>query len=507
MANYNEHTHRIAKNTLLLYVRMFFMMFLGLFTSRLVLEALGENDYGVYNVVGGVVAMFTLISGSLTGAISRFITFELGKGPSGQLGRVYSSAVAIQIILAVVVAIVAEPVGIWYIDNKMTIDPLRIDAAHWVLHFSLLAFVVNLMSVPQMAVITAHEKMSAYAYIGVLEGILRFAIALIISYSITDRLILYSMLMAISVLMVRAVYGIYCHRHFPLCRFQLKSAFACFKEMSSFAGWNFVGIGASVLRDYGVDILINLFFGTAVNAARAVAVQLNGVVQGFVKNFMTAVNPQITKSYASGDTTGMISLVRKSSKISYYLILVIVLPALFNVDYLLGLWLKEVPEYTSGFVTLFLIFTLSESIVNPMVTATLATGKIRTNIIIGIIVMLNLPISYLCLKLGAAPEATVIVAIVLSQICLVARYLILRRLVQFNARDFLVRVYLNVVIVTLMSLVVPSAVAFFAPEGFAGFLLKAFVCVVSVTVVVLFVGLKSNERRELLDIILRRYPS
>lgn len=501
MQDTSHRTRRIAKNTLMLYVRMLFMMFLGLFTSRIVLEALGENDFGIYNVVGGVVAMFSLISGSLTTAVTRFITFEMGRGESAQLNKVYSNAVIIQLILAVLIAIVAEPVGLWFIDNKMTIDPSRIPAARMVLHFSILAFMVNLMSVPQMASITAHEKMSAYAYIGILEGVLKFAVALAIAYSASDRLVLYSILMALSVIIVRAVYSLYCRHNFPECRYKPGFDKGLFKEMFSFAGWNFIGIAASVIRDYGGTILINLFYGPAVNAARAIALQLNNAVQSFVKNFMTAVNPQITKLYAAGDTASMLSLVRKSSKISYYLLLVLVMPIIFNVDFLLNIWLKEVPVYSHIFVVLFLIFTLSECLANPMVTATLATGKIKINYIIGILVMLNLPISYFCLKAGAAPEVTLIVAIILSQICLIARFLILKSLVNFPTRDFLAKVYLNVIAVTAVSVILPYITYLFTNDDFKGFIIRSLVSVASVSVTVLYVGLNGKERKELRDFI------
>ena len=211
---------RIARNTLMLYVRMFVLMLVGLYTSRVVLHALGENDFGIYNVVGGVVAMFTIISGALNSAVSRFITFEMGKGSAGQLNKVYSTAVTIQLILALIVVALAEPTGLWFIENKMTIDPARIPAAKWVLHFSLLAFVINLMSVPQMASITAHEKMSAYAYIGIMDGLLRLGVAFLILRSPIDRLIYYAALMAAVVLIVRMAYGLYCRLHFPECRYR-----------------------------------------------------------------------------------------------------------------------------------------------------------------------------------------------------------------------------------------------------------------------------------------------
>lgn len=499
-------TRRIAKNTLMLYVRMLFMMFMGLYTSRIVLQALGEGDYGIYNVVGGVVAMCTIISGALNSAVSRFITFEMGKGEGARLNKVYSTAVIIQIVLAAVVVAVAEPVGLWFIDNEMTISPERIPAARWVLHFSLLAFVVNLMSVPQMASITAHERMSAYAWIGILDGLLRFGVALLISCSGHDRLVAYAALMAVSVLIVRMAYGIYCRLHFPECRFRPVFDRPLMKEMFSFAGWNFIGVTAGVLRDHGGNILVNVFSGSvAVNAARGVALQLSNAVQSFVTNFMTAVNPQITKSYAAGEKDYMFSLMRKSSRMAYYLLLIIVLPVIFNVDYLLSIWLDEVPAGSASFARLFLILALSESLSGPLITGTQATGKIRDyQILVGGLIMLNFPVSYIFLKAGAAPEVTVVVAIVISQICLFARLYMLRRLTEFPVGEYLIKVYLNVLIVTLTAVILPLALMRYMPGGLTGFLLDVPLCIVCAALAVLFKGCSSAERKELWNMIRRR---
>lgn len=494
---------RIAKNTMLLYIRMLVLMLVGLYTSRVVLEALGEQDFGVYNVVGGVVAMFTIISGALNSAVSRFITFEMGKGESAQLNKVYSMAVTIQLILAGVVVILAEPAGLWFIENEMNISPDRIDAAKWVLHFSLLAFVVNLMSVPQMASITAHEKMSAYAGIGILDGLLRLGVAIMISHSSDDRLIGYAFLMAVVVILVRVAYGIYCRRHFEECRYRPVFDKPLLKEMFSFAGWNFVGVTASVLRDHGGNILVNLFSSPAVNAARGVALQLNGAVQGFVTNFMTAVNPQITKSYASGEHHYMHSLVRKSSKMSFCLLFFLALPVILNTDYLLGIWLKDVPEHASLFIQLFLILTLSESLSNPMITAMLATGKIRNyQLSVGGLILLNLPISYICLRMGAIPEVTVIVAIVISQICLFVRLVMLNRSIGFPMMKFVSEVYLNVLFkVVIASLVLPLVIELYKPAGFGGFVISCAVSMVSVALCVYLWGLSADERSWIKNLI------
>lgn len=505
MSNYSEHSRRIAKNTLMLYFRMFFMMLLGLFTSRVVLEALGENDYGVYNVVGGVVAMFSIISGSMSTAASRFITFELGKGSEAQLNKVFSTTVTIQFIISLLVIVLAEPLGLWFIDNKMTIDPSRIPAARIVLHFSIFSFVVNLMSVPQMASITAHERMTSYAYIGILEGVLRFIVAMIISRSGYDRLILYSVLMTGSVLLVRMAYSSYCRKNFPECHYRPVFDRSLFKEMFSFAGWNFIGSMSGVLRDQGGNILVNLFSGPAVNAARGLAVQLNGAIQSFVTNFMTAVNPQITKSYASGDHQYMFSLMRKSSRMSFYLLFILALPVLFNTEYVMSLWLKDVPDHAVLFVQLFLVFTLSESISLPLITAMFATGKVRDyQIVVGGLQLLNLPLSYLFLKLGAIPEVTVIVAIALSQICLFARLHMLKRSIGISPVEFIRRVYLNVLGVASVAIVLPLILTRFDFTGVSGFLIQASVAVVSALLSVAYVGCTASERQEAYGFIMNR---
>lgn len=496
---------RIARNTLMLYVRMFVLMLVGLYTSRVVLHALGENDFGIYNVVGGVVAMFTIISGALNSAVSRFITFEMGKGNSGQLNKVYSTAVTIQLILALIVVVLAEPIGLWFIENEMTIDPARIPAAKWVLHFSLLAFVINLMSVPQMASITAHEKMSAYAYIGIMDGLLRLGVAFLILRSPIDRLVYYAALMAAVVLLVRMAYGIYCRLHFPECRYRPVFDRPLMKEMFSFAGWNFIGVTSGVLRDHGGNILVNLFSGPAVNAARGVAVQLNGAVQGFVTNFMTAVNPQITKSYASGDMDYLYPLLRRSSRMSFYLLFMIALPVIFNTEFLMQIWLKKVPEHSALFVQLFLVFALSESLSNPLITAMLATGRIRNyQLAVGGLQLLNVPVSYVCLKMGAAPEVTVVVAIIISQICFFVRLFMLRSMIGLDMGRYVREVYLNVLVVAAVALAVPMLTCPHMPEGFGGFCLSVAVCVISASLSIAFVGCRKDERKAMVNFIMKK---
>lgn len=499
-------SRRIARNTLMLYVRMFILMLGGLYTSRVVLGALGEDDFGIYSVVGGVVAMFTIISGAMNSAVSRFITFEMGKGDGARLDKVYSTSVIIQLVLALVVVAAAEPIGIWFIRNEMTIEASRVPAALQVLHFSLLAFVINLMSVPQMASITAHEKMSAYACIGIFDGLLRLGVAFMIARAPIDRLVYYAALMAGVVLIVRMTYGVYCRMNFPECRFRPVFDRNLVKEMFSFAGWNFIGVTSGVLRDHGGNILVNLFSGPAVNAARGVAVQLNGALQGFVTNFMTAVNPQITKSYAAGEKEYMFSLVRKSSRLSFCLLYLLTLPVIFNAEYLLGIWLEEVPEHAPIFVQLFLVFALSESLSNPMITAMLATGKIRTyQIVVGGLQLLNVPVSYFCLVLGAMPEVTVVVAIVISQICMFARLLMLHKATGYPVLPFLRDVYFRLLLkVVAVSVWLPLLVETVKPDGFGGFVASASVCVAAALSAACVFGLDKDERQWIISMMKKK---
>ena len=496
---------RIAKNTMMLYVRMFVLMLVGLYTSRVVLSALGETDYGVYSVVGGVVAMFSMISGALNSAVSRFITFELGKGDPVRLNKVYCTSVNIQLMLGLIVVLLAEPIGLWFIENKMTIDPARIPAATWVLHFSLLAFVVNLMSVPQMASITAHEKMSAYAYIGILDGLLRLGVAFMIISAPFDRLVYYAMLMALVVLIVRITYGIYCRIHFPECRYHFIFDRPLVKEMFSFAGWNFIGVTSGVLRDHGGNILVNLFSGPVVNAARGIAVQLNGAVQSFVTNFMTAVNPQITKSYAAGDTKYVFTLITKSSRMAFYLLSLMAIPIIFNADLLLQIWLKEVPDHTTLFVQLFLIFAMGESLSLPLITAMLATGRIRNyQLVVGGIQLLNLPISYILLKLGAIPEITVVVAIALSHVCLFARLIMFSRASGFSVPAFVRGVYVNALKVAIGAASIPLLLTFVIPQGILWSVLHLGVSLLWTAGVIFFIGCSKEDRAFLYEFIGRR---
>lgn len=514
MQETSSNNKRIAKNTLLLYVRMLFIMAVSLYTSRVVLNALGVEDFGIYNVVGGVVAMFSMLSGSLSAAITRFITYELGTGNRENLKKIFSSSVTIQIALALLIVLLSEVIGVWFLNIKMNIPEERMTAANWVFQFSILTFVVNLISIPYNASIIAHERMSAFAYISILEAIGKLAIAFLIVISPMDKLIIYAVMMCGVALVVRFAYGAYCKKHFEECTYHFIFDKDLLKRMFGFAGWNFIGTSSAVLRDQGGNIIINLFFGPVVNAARGIAFQVNGAVLGFVNNFMTALNPQITKSYATGDRNYMMTLISQGARLSFYMLLILSLPVFINVHYLLILWLKTVPVHTDFFVQLILLFALSESLSNPLVTAMFATGNIRNyQLFVGGLQLLNLPLSYLLLKFGSYPEAVFMVAIVISQLCLAARLVMLRKMIGLSICAYLKHVYLNVFKVMLLSAILPILASIYISqiEPLLRFVLLSVIAIVSTCLIIYYVGFNKAERvflsRKLKKIINKKFTN
>ena len=322
-----ENNKRIAKNTLVLYVRMLFLMIITLYTSRVVISALGFSDYGIYNAVGGFVAMFGIISNSLTAAISRFITFEIGHGDRLKLNKIFSTSLAIQCTIVGIAILLMESIGIWFLNAHMTIPEERLTAANYVMQFSILTFAIQLISVPYNAAIIAHEKMGAFAAISIFNGLGTLIVAFCVHETESfDRLIAYSCLLALLALLVRGIYGVYCSRYFSECSFTPRYDKKLVKEIASFAGWNFFGAGSAVLRDQGINVLLNVFCGPVVNAARGIAMQVNSAIQSFSGSFMSALSPQITKQYAAGDLKYCLSLCFKGARFTYYMLLMIGLP-------------------------------------------------------------------------------------------------------------------------------------------------------------------------------------
>ena len=495
MSATSENNKRIAKNTLFLYLRMLLIMGVTLYTSRVVLRVLGVEDFGIYSAVGGFVSMFAVISGSLTAAISRFITYEMGVGNTEKIARIFSVSVVIQLLISGIIVLFSETLGLWFLNMRMNIPTDRLLAANWVYQFSILTFVINLISIPYNASIVAHERMSAFAYISFFQAFGTLVIAFLLDYSPWDLLVFYAFLMALLAFFVRFLYTYYCKKHFSECRFQWIWDKVLIKQVFGFAGWNFLGASSGVLRDQGVNVLLNIFCGPAVNAARGIAMQVNAAVNSFVNNFMIALNPQITKSYASGDRVYLMNLVFQGSRYSFYLLLLLSLPILLETPVLLKLWLGVVPDHTVAFVRLILLYALSESVSQTLITLMLATGRIRNyQLLVGGCQMLNFPVAYILLKLGYAPETTIVLSIIIAVCCLFLRLYMLRGMVGLPIRLFFTKVLLNIFRVMLLALVVPVCVISHMEEGLVRLVLNGMISTCATGCSILFIGCSREER-------------
>lgn len=474
---------------------MIILMLVTLYISRVVLNALGVEDYGIYNVVGGVVAMFGFINSSMSSATQRYITFALGKRDKANLQKVFSTALQIHMLISLLIIILGETIGLWFMYTQMQISADRMEAAFWVLQCSIASTVVMVVSVPYNADIIAHEKMSAFAYISMLEAVLKLAIVYVLIISPYDKLILYAFLILAVQLLIRLCYTRYCHKHFEESQYRRVWNKSLFKEMIGFAGWSIFGNLSSVLFGQGLNMLLNVFFGPMVNAARAVAVQAQHAMQQFTANFQMALNPQITKTYAAGEMHEMHKLMFRSAKFSFFLMFLLSLPVLLETEFILTAWLKTVPEHTVVFLRIMICTSLIYTLANPLIVANQATGKVKKyQAICGSILLMILPISYVCLRLGCPAYSVFIVHFIMESVAQVTRMLILRPLIGIRIRDYLRYIYYKVFLVAVLSAILPICVYYHMGEGVIRFFVVGTLCVISVSSVAYTMGLSKNER-------------
>ncbi len=499
--NFANNT-RIAKNTLALYARMLIMMVISLFTSRVILDSLGEVNYGIYNVVGGFVAMFSILSAPLSGAIQRFLAFELGTENANNLKKVFSTSVSIQIIMAVSIIIITEIVGLWFLNTQMNIPVERMGAANFVLQCSIATFALNLLSLPYNATIIAHEKMSVFAYISILEAFLKLGIAYLIYISPVDQLKMYSILLLGVALTIQFIYYIYCKRKFEEAHYVLILDKSLFKRMASFAGWNFFGSASYMFNTQGVNMLINVFFGVKVNAARAIAVQVDTAMSQFVNSFTTAINPQITKSYASGNTDYLYKLITYGSKFSFFIMLIMVVPVVLEADTILGLWLKKVPDDTVVFLRLVILSTLASTMGNSMMTGVLATGNVkRYQIKMNIGGCMTFPLTWIAYLLGAPAFFTYIILIVMNFSLHFIRLSELKRLIDFPSQEFIRKHITRIIMVLIVSFTLPAIICHYYEVSFTRLIITYFVSVIWSLACIYFIGLLKNEQYYVLNTI------
>lgn len=508
MQDRNKNNSRIARNTLVLYVRMALLLLVGLYTSRVILNALGVSDYGIYNVVGGFVTMFQLISWTLSSSTGRFLTYELGRDNQEALKKVFSTGLSIQFILCGIVILVGETVGLWFVNTHMNFPVGREFAANWVFQLSLFAFCLDLICTPYNADIIAHEKMTAFAYISILEAILKLLVAFLVLYNPFDRLIYYAVLIFLVALIIRFVYVIYCNKHFEETIYHPQWDRALVKELFSFAGWSFVGASSSIFMTQGVNMLMNIFFGVVANAARGIATTIENIVNQFSNNFLTAVYPQITKSYASNDLDYMHMLICRGSKFSYYLVFVMAVPAILEAEPILMLWLGKVPEYTVVFVRLTIAVTMLSVISNTLITSMLATGNIkRYQIIVGGLGCLVFPIVYVLYKIGAPAYVSYIVQFSIFLIQLWVRLYLLKDMIKLPVSMFVNGVLKYIVLVSVLAVIPPIIVHVSIDSLIARFFVVGTVSVLTSLFTIYICGLTKEEKAFVDSKVLSRIKS
>jgi len=497
-----ENTKRLAKNTLLLYVRSLFNLLVSLYTSRLILQALGVDDYGINNAVAGFASMFWLVTGSLSSATSRFLTFELGKGNKERLGQIFSLSLNIMIGFAILVLILSQTIGIWFVQNKMVIPPGRERAAIVVFELAIVTVVSGFIVSPFNSAIIAHEKMGLYAIVGICETVLKLAIAIFLTYGEykADVLILYAALWMLSTLLIQSVAIVYTSIHFGECRPRAYFDRKSFLELFGFAGWNFLGSMSGTFSNQGVNMLINIFYGPAVNAARGLTSTVRNAVSIFVNNFTLALTPQITKAYAAEDIDYMNSLVYRGSKFSFYIMFFISLPLILETKYVLSLWLTMVPEHTVEFVRLAQVVSLTDLLYVIFANVQNATGNIRDyKIIMSILTFLNFVLSWFFLKIGFKIEVIYFVAIAVSLMQAIVTLKIVKPTMKFSFKELLEKVYIPELLVVLCSSIFPALLYLSLPYGWKRFLIVGLVSVVCSSFSILFIGATKGERAYVLS--------
>lgn len=494
---------RLAKNTILLYIRTIITLLITLFTSRVILNSLGVNDFGLYNVVGGFVTIFSVISSSLTATTQRFLTCEIGKEEGSDVGRIFNASMSIHIYLAVILLILFEVIGVPVLNTVLNVPAGRMGVANFVYQLSVLSFLTSILATPFTAMVIATERMNVFAYISLMSAFLKLVVAYALYISPFDKLVVYAILLFSIALLERFVYSIYSRKHFKEIKFKLVKDRKEFSAIFKFAGMNFIGAFASIACNQGLNILLNIFFGVAVNAARAIAIQVQSAVERFTSDFMTALNPQITKEYASGNIDHSLYLSSIGSKFSFYLMLLMSSVFIARADYVLELWLGNVPDYTVDFVRLTICISLLNLLSTPVVTIILANGNLATfTFWIGGIRLLMIPSIYFALLAGISPQEAYLIVIAFESAALITRLIIVNKMV---GRKFLLMFLTTVVSRAITIFVIIVTLLFylndFFPRDFIGFINSACINIVITAIVILSFGITPPERSYIYSLI------
>lgn len=457
---------------------------------------LGVEDYGTYNVVGGVVTMFGFFNGAMSSATQRFLSFDLGRKDYVQLRKTFNATQLIHIGIALLIFVLAETIGLWFVNTQLNLPEDRMEAARWVYHFAVLSFMISIIQVPYNSILIARERMSVYAYMSILEVLLKLLIVFMLTWIAFDKLKLYGILLFAVSFIMAFIYRIYCLKQFDETRFELVKDRALYKTLISYSGWNLFGNIAAVAKGQGVSIILNIFFGTVVNAAQGVANQVFAAINSFVSNFQMASNPQIIKSYASDDKAYMTNLIIRTSKFSFYLLFILTLPVMLEIEYILKIWLKLLPDYTAVFTILILINALIDTVSGPLMTALQATGKIKVyQSVVGILLILILPISYLFFRFGFPPESTFYVSICVAIMAFIFRVLLTKRQIpEFSIRQFLQEIVIRNIPVVLLSILIPWLIRINIQVGFTRLVIVTLTSLSISTIAIYLIGLKRTEQ-------------
>ena len=506
----SANNKRIAKNTLFLYFRMLLTTCIGLYTSRIVLQTLGVVDFGIYNVVGGVVALFSFINTSMATSTQRFITYALGEGDEYEVNKIYSASVIIHILIAIIVVTLSETLGLWFMLNKMQIPQDRLTAALWAYQFSVLSISLSILRVPFNSLIISYEKMSVFAYISIVEVVLKLLIVYLLQIGTHDKLIMYAFLMALVSIIINSFYYIYCKKSFVVSKFRIVKDKNLFMQVLGFSMWNINGSLAMVGATQGLNILLNMFFGPAVNAARGIAVQVQSHIYTFCANFQVAAKPQITKLYANKDYFEMHKLVMSSSRFSYYLMLLLSFPVMLNLSAILEWWLGIVPAYTEQFVIVMLLTSFIRSLALPLFASVHATGNIkRFQLWEGTTLLLVVPIAYLLLRFfHINPTIVMYVYFFMELIAQFIRIWIVLPMIHLPYKIYMKETILPVVYLTIAaSLILSLQQVLFSPKGVAFIFISSLINFLLTGVCIYFIGCKSGERQMLMIVLKNKFNS
>lgn len=495
---------QIAKNTLFLYLRMIVMTFVGLFTTRVILKALGVSDLGLMNVAGSVVGMFTFLNGTLSSGTQRFLSFALGEGDIQKLRNTFSSALTLHFLLALIILVLGETVGLWYVYNKLVVEPGRFEAAMVCYQLSVLGTFIGIILVPFNSALVAHEHMGMYAYMAIYDAVAKLLAAYLIQIVPWDRVIFYSILTFVIGFIPTFIYNWYCRKHFEECAFRFGYNKKIFKEMLSFSGWNTVGCLAAMGQGTGVDLVLNAFFGTIVNGARGIASQANNWVYKFVSSFLTAVYPQITKSYAAQNYTRTSSLVCNSACFGCYLYLFLGIPLFIEIEWVLTMWLGECPEHTVMFLRILMIELLFRTMGEPTITAMHATGKMKAvNLTVGLILLMIVPISYTLARLEYSSEVILAANVIPWIIVPPIRVMLVKKYSggNFPIKRYIIQVMIKVLILALLMMIAPLGVYVWTESlnnKFIQFLAVGITSVISSSFIIYYLGLDKQLRKKVL---------